>query len=352
MRKTKSKMSSRNIAYTVSLIVIIITIALGVLLYTMTKESLKTTDVIITNKPIKQGKMITEGDISTISVGKQGLSSNIAITKSSVVGKYAMRDMMPNEYIFSTSLTDDYMKRLSEKAKYGAIAIPIDNIQAVTGDIRPDDFVGAYISVNLDKNNEQEQPEAAQGSDILPNADTALIYSKELTAIRVLGLYDQAGIEAGKGAYKVDSEGNTEVNTPSMIVFDAMPTQRTLLIQAIDNGTVRLIIHPEYIQREYRRAWGLEGSDSLDTPEDEIQEDVTEKMQEQEQIKSKHESLSENEMVNTYMGTVKSGADKEIGSDGTIHDIPNNEKNLVPTQGQSHIGVPDQNNQAQAQTTN
>lgn len=234
---------------------------------------------------------------------------------------------MPNEYIFSTSLTDDYIKRLSEKAKYGAIAIPIDNLDAVTGDIKENDFVGAYISVDIKKDQDNS---TAVGSDALPNATTALIYSKELTSIRVLGLYDGNSNVAGVDSKRTDEEGNTTYTSPSMIVFDAMPAQRTLLIQAIDNGKLRLIIHPEYIQKEYRKAWGLEGADSIDSPENELQKDEIQKnIEEQERIKNSHDQISESPSVNSYMEN--QNAQNNATTDTSA---------LKPTQGADHLAAP------------
>lgn len=327
MAKQKAKMSSKNKSYIAAFIFVIISLAFGVFLYIITKESLKTTQVIVSNRPIKAGHLMSDADLGTISVGKQGLQNNVAIQKSSVVGKYALRDMMPNEYIFSTSLTDDYIKRLSEKAKYGAIAIPIDNLDAVTGDIKENDFVGAYISVDIKKDQDNS---TAVGSDALPNATTALIYSKELTSIRVLGLYDGNSNVAGVDSKRTDEEGNTTYTSPSMIVFDAMPAQRTLLIQAIDNGKLRLIIHPEYIQKEYRKAWGLEGADSIDSPENELQKDEIQKnIEDQERIKNSHDQISESPSVNSYMES--QNAQNNATTDTSA---------LKPTQGTDHLAAP------------
>lgn len=327
MAKQKAKMSSKNKSYIAAFIFVIVSLALGVCLYIITKESLKTTQVIVSNRPIKAGHLMSDADLGTISVGKQGLQNNVAIQKSSVVGKYALRDMMPNEYIFSTSLTDDYIKRLSEKAKYGAIAIPIDNLDAVTGDIKENDFVGAYISVDIKKDQDNS---TAVGSDALPNATTALIYSKELTSIRVLGLYDGNSNVAGVDSKRTDEEGNTTYTSPSMIVFDAMPAQRTLLIQAIDNGKLRLIIHPEYIQKEYRKAWGLEGADSIDSPENELQKDEIQKnIEDQERIKNSHDQISESPSVNSYMES--QNAQNNATTDTSA---------LKPTQGTDHLSAP------------
>ena len=327
MAKQKAKMSSKNKSYIAAFIFVIISLAFGVFLYIITKESLKTTQVIVSNRPIKAGHLMSDADLGTISVGKQGLQNNVAIQKSSVVGKYALRDMMPNEYIFSTSLTDDYIKRLSEKAKYGAIAIPIDNLDAVTGDIKENDFVGAYISVDIKKDQDNS---TAVGSDALPNATTALIYSKGLTSIRVLGLYDGNSNVAGVDSKRTDEEGNTTYTSPSMIVFDAMPAQRTLLIQAIDNGKLRLIIHPEYIQKEYRKAWGLEGADSIDSPENELQKDEIQKnIEDQERIKNSHDQISESPSVNSYMES--QNAQNNATTDTSA---------LKPTQGTDHLAAP------------
>lgn len=63
------------------------------------------TEIVRMVSDVQRGKIITEADIETISVGSYNLPKNILKSKSDVVGKYASTDIYSGEYILPSKLT-------------------------------------------------------------------------------------------------------------------------------------------------------------------------------------------------------------------------------------------------------
>lgn len=261
-----------------------VTVILVFILLLLVKNSYKTTTVLVTTMPIKQGTMITKEMFRVEEVGQYGLSSNVVKNGEMAIGKYALRDYNPEEFLFGTSLSENYLQRLSERARYGAIAVPISTINSVGGDIRPDDFVGVLISMS-----KGEDENYGQASSELPTSRSATIYSKELVAVRVLGMYNNKAELAGDATKTRTSDAS--YIEPTMIVFDALPIQRILLNQARDNGSIRLIIQPERIQEEYRKKWGL--GPAFEGQEKDSEEELLKSIEESERIEQGHNQLNE-----------------------------------------------------------
>lgn len=298
------KRSSKSSKWLIGVFLLIISVILAFILAMLIKSTTKVRTVLVTVNEVKAGSVITKDDIIPMEVGEYNSPKNLVSEPSQVIGRYAIRDIPANEYIFSSSITNDYMKRLSEKAKYGAMAIPINTLDSVTADIKENDFV--TILVSMKKNRDQEIQ--GESTDQLPEVSTALIYTKELAAVRVLGLYTSDGKKYEKGV----TEGS-----PSMIVFDALPVQRVLLNQAIDNGKVRITILPEYVQNGFRKAWGLlDEKDNEKVDSDKVEDIIESNLEKNQELEEKHMNMSEKDTIGNLV-------DKENDDviEGTKEDI-------------------------------
>lgn len=298
------KRSSKSSKWLIGVFLLIISVILAFILAMLIKSTTKVRTVLVTVNEVKAGSVITKDDIIPMEVGEYNSPKNLVSEPSQVIGRYAIRDIPANEYIFSSSITNDYMKRLSEKAKYGAMAIPINTLDSVTADIRENDFV--TILVSMSKNKDQEIQ--GESTDQLPEVSTALIYTKELAAVRVLGLYTSDGKKYEKGV----TDGS-----PSMIVFDALPVQRVLLNQAIDNGKVRITILPEYVQNGFRKAWGLlDEKDNEKVDSDKVEDIIESNLEKNQELEEKHMDMSEKDTIGNLV-------DKENDDviEGTKEDI-------------------------------
>lgn len=299
----KTKSSSSSMKVTLGIFLIVVALIMVLIQTILVKSTTKVTPVVVAVKPIRTGTVIKPEDVMTIEMGSYNVPQKVITNANQVIGRYAIRDIPAEELIFSSSITNDYVKRLSEKAKYGAMAMPIDMLETVAGDIKENDFVTILVSMRKSKDQESFGEQSSQ----LPEVGTALIYTKELAAVRVLGLYSGNGQKYEKGVTQ---------GSPNMIVFDALPVQRVLLNQARDNGKIRITILPEYVQEGFRKAWGLS---KLEPEEEEnVENKIQQELESNEELEKEHMNMSEKDSIGTL---VDKGEDDEDIIEGTSDDI-------------------------------
>lgn len=97
-------------------------------------------------KDIPQGRMVTEQDIVTVTVGGYNLPQSIVKDKTTVIGKYAACDLKKDDYLFPSKLSDtvdnaeDVFRTLNGSEQ--AISIPIANLAAgLSGKLKNGDIV-------------------------------------------------------------------------------------------------------------------------------------------------------------------------------------------------------------------
>lgn len=310
----KTKSSSSSMKVSLGIFLVVVALLMGFVLTLLVKSTTKVTPVVVAVSSIKTGQVIKPEDVMTIEMGSYNVPQQVITNTNQVVGRYALRDIPAEEILFSSSITNDYIKRLSEKAKYGAMAMPINMLETVAGDIKENDFVTILVSMKKNKDQEEFGEESSQ----LPEVNTALIYTKELAAVRVLGLYGNDGQKYEKGVSK---------GSPTMIVFDALPVQRVLLNQARDNGKIRITILPEYVQEGFRKAWGL--SKAEDDEEDNTDERIQRELESNEELEKEHMKMSEKDSIGSLVddededvieGTSDDIMDNEIGDNSNVND--------------------------------
>lgn len=64
-------------------------------------------EIVCVKRDITKGHQITEDDISTITVGGHGLPANVIKDKADVIGKYAACDMVSEDILLPSKLTDN-----------------------------------------------------------------------------------------------------------------------------------------------------------------------------------------------------------------------------------------------------
>ena len=264
-------MSRRKILKILITISLLISILISFGLFSMMKNTKNTTKVWVLSNPIPQGVKITEDmfkggttdsiKFKELEIGADNLPSNLVKVgeEEKVINSFTKRPLYQDEYLYTNSLSTDYKKDLDERARFGATAVKISNLQSVNSSIKPDDFVGITIIYKL----EEESNEAGA----IPAGDIAILEDPLIfPALRVLGLYSNEGSEV------TSKKGDTEVSksevpanannqdkklNPDMVVFDATPEQRAALLKANVAGQIHLTIIPKPIQDEYRKEWGL-----------------------------------------------------------------------------------------------
>lgn len=64
-------------------------------------------EIVCVKRDVTKGHKITEDDISTITVGGHGLPADVIKDKADVIGKYAACDMVSDDFILPSKLTDN-----------------------------------------------------------------------------------------------------------------------------------------------------------------------------------------------------------------------------------------------------
>lgn len=214
--------------------------------------------VPISVQDIKTGHAITEEDITTVKINPNAATSAIVYNINDLVGNYCLRNMGPNEYFYKNWISPSYARKLTERMRYTAVIASTDQMRSVNGEIKEDDFVKITIITSDDgANNNLNDP-----NTLTTNTPVKLIEPPELSAVRVLGIYDGSGIDINeKKALVFNPDGSIDPNASipqgSFIIFDCTDIQRALIIQAEHMGIIQLVLLPEADQQAERIKWGL-----------------------------------------------------------------------------------------------
>lgn len=235
----------------------------GFLMYMTIQNTKRPITVPITTANIRQGWLITPDKFEMTQISRIGITDNLLRSKEDIVGKYALRNFGKQEYFFSTSVTDNYVRTVKERVRYGGVPIPVDNISTVNGEIQENDFIKLF-AITKRKDGDQQTYVSANG-DSLPAPEIDIYNPAELSAVRVLGIYDGAGksvemykervLEAEKDSMQALEAASAKA--PSLLVVDVLPIQQQMLIYAQKAGQLQTVILPKKVQDEFKRQWNL-----------------------------------------------------------------------------------------------
>lgn len=257
-------MTRKSVFFFSAIAAFIVSILSGAGIYFWVMNSKSEIVVPISANEIKESRMITENDIMTVKINPNAASNSIVYNAKDLVGKYSLRNMGANEYFYRNWISPDYARRLAERVRYCAVPAPTTQLLSVNGEIKEDDFVRITIITGNEGANVNENYTSGIGQ-----TSVKLIEPPELSAVRVLGIYDGSGIDINaKRELITNADGSVDPNSSlpqgSFIIFDCTDIQRALILQAQNSGTLQLIILPEADQKAERIKWGLVQDDEED----------------------------------------------------------------------------------------
>lgn len=187
--------------------------------------------IVRVTQNIKAGQQITKDMVKTEEVGGYNLPSNVIKNTDAVVGKYAVADLAPGDYILSSKLaasptgSDTYLSDLNGNRQ--AISVTLKNLaEGVSGKLEPGDIVSVIAP---DYQN--------QGSTVIP---------KELKYVEVIGVTTSTGADADASANQSSSSSGTttdnEKNLPSTVTMLATPEQSAILAGLDAGGKLHLTL--------------------------------------------------------------------------------------------------------------
>lgn len=179
------------------------------------------TSIVRVVKDIKAGDAITKDMIQTVEVGGYNLPENVIKQQNTVLGKYAVADLSPGDYILTAKLSDapasenDYLYNLSGDKQ--AISVSIKNFaEGLSGKLISGDIV-SVIAPDYKK----------QGLTVIP---------PELTYVEVIGVTASTGYDTDTG----EPSKADEKQLPATVTLLVSPEQAKILAELEADGKLHL----------------------------------------------------------------------------------------------------------------
>lgn len=180
------------------------------------------TTIIRVVKDIKTGDSITKDMIQSVDVGGYNLPEDVIKQQDAALGKYAVADMSPGDYILTAKLSDTpalenaYLYNLNGDKQ--AISISIKNFAGgLSGKLISGDIV-SVIAPDYKK----------QGMTVIP---------PELTYVEVIGVTASTGYDTDTGE---ESENEDEKQLPATVTLLVSPEQAKILAELEADGKLHL----------------------------------------------------------------------------------------------------------------
>lgn len=162
--------------------------------------------VVQLKEAVPEGKMITEDDITTVEIGKLGVSNAVITKPELVIGKYAASVLYPN-----TNLTPD-MFTASDNTATNVIA----NLDK--------DHVAISVAVDSFASSVSAKIKNGDVVSVIVNDQTGTYIPEALTYMKVITTTTGSGLDTDQTTATEDG-----VATPATITFYATPLQAKLL---------------------------------------------------------------------------------------------------------------------------
>ncbi len=207
MKNIKELIKSKYVIF--GLCVLLSAIIAFVLIPNQNKKNAEGVEVIKTKSIVSKGSIITE-DILTEVLSTEAPAGAIT-DKDKIIGKYAVTDIYPDDYILpsklSTSRADSNLYKADAENDRYAVAVTMDNLSSsVGGKVEEGDTVSVYGY----------------------NDEDGLIVVPELMSLEVLAVYGSKG------------ESITEGTIPASVTLLCSKAQAEQLITLENNSTIHL----------------------------------------------------------------------------------------------------------------
>lgn len=102
----------------------------------ITKSKSKTVKIFVLKNAVDEGARIEEEMLEEKEIGSYGLPENVIADKDKIVGKYAVCDIMPDDLILSSKLSDYVVNQKLDNAMSGEnvlVTVSLDSVAAAVG---------------------------------------------------------------------------------------------------------------------------------------------------------------------------------------------------------------------------
>ena len=181
------------------------------------------TTIVRIKNDIKVGTEITSKDIETVEVGAYNLPSNVIKKPDDVVGKYAAVEMVKDEYVLPSKISDTpatenvYLYGLNGTKRVMSVTIP-SFAKGLSGKIMSGDIV-SVIAVDYQE----------KGETVVPD---------ELQYVQVVAATDKRGNDEKVTEYRADGEEETDL--PETVTLLVSPSQALVLAELEAEGEIHI----------------------------------------------------------------------------------------------------------------
>ena len=190
-------------------------------LFNASKSS--TMKIVRIKNDLKIGQEITSKDIEVVEVGAYNMPSEVMQKSEDVVGKYAAAEMLKNEYVLATKISDTpasenvYLYSLTGEKRAISITIP-SFAGGLSGKLISGDIV-SVIAVDYKEKGETVVPE-------------------ELQYVEVIAVTDKKGNDDETVTVKPDGKEETEL--PETVTLLVTPEQANILAELEAEGEIHI----------------------------------------------------------------------------------------------------------------
>ena len=230
------------------------------------------TKIVRIKNDIKVGTEITSKDIETVEVGAYNLPSNVITKPEDVVGKYAAVELLKDEYVLSTKISDTpatenvYLYGLNGSKRVMSVTLPTF-AKGLSGKLMSGDIV-SIIAVDYQE----------KGETVVPD---------ELQYVQVVAATDKRGNDEKVTEYRADGEEETDL--PETVTLLVSPSQAIVLAELEAEGEIHISLVYRGTQENADKF--LEAQEKILTDLAEVT--VTEKTAENEGAEVKPETTAE-----------------------------------------------------------
>ena len=181
------------------------------------------TTIVRVKNDIKVGTEITSKDIETVEVGAYNLPSNVIKKPDEVVGKYAAVELLKDESVLSTKISDTpatenvYLYGLNGSKRVMSVTIPTF-AKGLSGKLMSGDIV-SVIAVDYQE----------KGETVVPD---------ELQYVQVVAATDKRGNDEMVTEYRAD--GEEETGLPETVTLLVSPSQALVLAELEAEGEIHI----------------------------------------------------------------------------------------------------------------
>ena len=183
------------------------------------------TTIVRIKNDIKIGTQITSKDIETVEVGAYNLPSNVVRKPDDVVGKYAAAELLKDEYVLSTKISDTpatenvYLYGMNGSKRVMSVTLP-SFAKGLSGKLMSGDIV-SVIAVDYQE----------KGETVVPD---------ELQYVQVVAATDKRGNDEKVTEYRAD--GEEESDLPETVTLMVSPSQAIVLAELEVEGEIHIAL--------------------------------------------------------------------------------------------------------------